>query len=159
MHHLNRSVYLDYTGSGLYRSSQLQHVLDLYEKNLFANPHSLSPASSYTTDLVEDAREQVLEFLGTSSAKDTLIFTASATASLHLLAESFPWSKDSLYLSTRDNHNSVLGMRRIAGHRGARFKTVDPEDLEGAGSPRPVGTETVSHLFAYPPEENFAGRR
>jgi molybdenum cofactor sulfurtransferase len=159
MHHLNASVYLDYTGSGLYRSSQLRQVLELYENNLFANPHSLSPASSYTTELVEEAREQVLHFLGTSSAKYTLIFTASATASLRLLAESFPWSKDSLYLYTRDNHNSVLGIRGWARHYGARFQTVDAEELEGVGRRKPAGTETVSHLFAFPPEENFAGRK
>jgi molybdenum cofactor sulfurtransferase len=159
MRHLNDSIYLDYTGSGLYRTSQLQRLLELYEHNLFANPHSLSPASSHTTDLVEDAREQVLQFLGTSSSRYTLIFTASATASLRLLAESFPWSKDSLYLYTRDNHNSVLGIRGWARHYGARFQTVDPEELDGVGDVKPAGTETVSHLFAYPPEENFAGRK
>jgi selenocysteine lyase/cysteine desulfurase len=89
---LNNSVYLDYTGSGLYRSSQIREIRDLYEKNLFANPHSLSPASVLTTELVEDAREQAMRFLGASPDKYTLIFTASTTASLRLLAESFPWS-------------------------------------------------------------------
>ena len=157
--HLNGSVYLDYTGSGLYRTSQVREVFDLYEQHLFANPHSLSPASSYTTELVEEARDLVLEFLGTSSDKYTVIFTASATASLRLLAESFPWSKDSLYLYTRDNHNSVLGIRRWATHWGAKFRSVDVDDLAGEGARARQSSETVAHLFAYPAEENFAGRK
>jgi molybdenum cofactor sulfurtransferase len=159
MRHLNGSIYLDYTGSGLYRTSQIRAVLNLYENTLFANPHSLSPASSLTTDLVEEARDLVLEFLGTSSEKYTCIFTASASASLRLVAESFPWSSDSLFMYTRDNHNSVLGMRSWAQHFGARFRTVDTDELEGPGNITDEETSTINHLFAYPVEENFAGRK
>ena len=158
MEHLNGSVYLDYTGSGLYRTSQINNVFELYRKHLFGNPHSLSPASSYTTELVEDARDLILNFLGTTSDKYTVIFTASATASLRLLAESFPWTNESLYLYTRDNHNSVLGMRRWATHYGAKFKSIDYDDLAGEGK-RNDGSSEVNHLFAFPAEENFAGRK
>lgn len=159
MVHMKDSVYLDYTGSGLYRTSQMHSIFRSYKRTLFANPHSLSPASVVTTELVEEARDLVLDFLGTSSDEYTVIFTASATASLRLLAESFPWSQDSLYLYTRDNHNSVLGIRRWAAHYGATFKMVDSEDLEGSGN-RIKGSSIgggTSHLFAYPLEENFAG--
>ncbi|OHT05388.1 molybdenum cofactor sulfurase [Tritrichomonas foetus] len=156
MEHLNGSTYLDYTGSALYRTSQITNIFELYRKNLFANPHSLSPASTYTTDLVESARDLVLNFLGTTSSKYTVIFTASTTASLRLLAESFPWTKDSMYLYTRDNHNSVLGIRRWATHWGAKFRSIDTEDLQGAGR-RNEGSSETSHLFAFPAEENFAG--
>jgi molybdenum cofactor sulfurtransferase len=137
----------------------MRNIHTLYETNLFANPHSLSPASSFTTELVEEVRDLVLQFLGTKSDKYTCIFTASATASLRLVAESFPWSANSLFLYTRDNHNSVLGMRAWAQHFGARFKTVDLEDLEGSGTPKDDSTDATSHLFAYPSEENFAGRK
>lgn len=158
MTHLKDSVYLDYTGSGLYRTSQIHKVFRSYKKTLFANPHSLSPASVVTTELVEEARDLVLDFLGTTSDEYTVIFTASATASLRLLAESFPWTQDSLYLYTRDNHNSVLGIRRWAAHYGAKFKMADTEDLEGTGN-RVKGSAAsgTAHLFAYPLEENFAG--
>jgi molybdenum cofactor sulfurtransferase len=158
MAHLNGSVYLDYTGSGLYRTSQLRAIFEQYERHLFANPHSLSPASTFTTDLVEEARDLVLEFLGGTPDQYTVIFTASATASLRLLAESFPWTSDSVYLYTRDNHNSILGIRRWATHYGATFKVVDTPELQPTGN-RTQGTESLvtSHLFAYPLEENFAG--
>jgi molybdenum cofactor sulfurtransferase len=158
MLHLNGSIYLDYTGSGLYRTSQLRSVFELYEKTLFANPHSLSPASTLTTDLVEEARDLVLDFLGGTADQYTVIFTASATASLRLLAESFPWNSDSVYLYTRDNHNSVLGVRRWATHYGAKFQVVDTADLEGTGNRTQSNASLrTNHLFAFPLEENFAG--
>lgn len=160
MEHLNGSIYLDYTGSSLYRTSQIENIFKLYRKHLFANPHSLSPASEFTTELVESARDLVLDFLGTTSRKYTVIFTASATASLRLLAESFPWSDESLYLYTRDNHNSVLGIRRWATHWGAKFRSVDSDELQGEGNKIPGSRSTsTSHLFAYPAEENFAGKK
>lgn len=156
MEHLNGSVYLDYTGSALYRTSQINNIFELYRRNLFANPHSGSPASSMTTDLVESARDLVLNFLGTTSSKYTVIFTASATASLRLLAESFPWTEGSLYLYTRDNHNSVLGIRRWATHWGAKFKSVDENDIqdeEDGQANQNSQADFVSHLFAFPGEE------
>jgi len=159
MKHMNGSVYLDYTGSGLYLTSQMKDIFSMYEKTLFANPHSLSPASSLTTEMVEEARDLVLDFVGADPNEYTVIFTASATASLRLLAESFPWSKDSLYLYTRDNHNSVLGIRRWAMHWGAKFRTVDLEDLSGNGNKKQTTSEEPFHLFAYPTEENFAGKK
>jgi hypothetical protein len=52
MVHLNGSIDLDYTGSDLCRTCQLRSVFDHSEKTLFANPHSLSHASTPPTDLV-----------------------------------------------------------------------------------------------------------
>ena len=89
----------------------------------------------------------------------SVIFTASATASLRLLAESFPWSSTSLYLYTRDNHNSVLGIRRWATRYGAKFKMVEATDLEGKGNRTKKISSVTNHLFAFPPEENFAGKK
>ncbi|KAH0793456.1 molybdenum cofactor sulfurase [Histomonas meleagridis] len=159
MKHLNGSIYLDYAGSGLYRTSQIEGVFNTYKHNLFANPHSLSPASALTTELVEETRDRILKFLGTTSSEYTVIFTASCTASLRLLAESFPWSSKSLYLYTRDNHNSVLGVRRWATHFGATFRMANEEELQGQGNRKQDSSSVASHLFAYPLEENFAGKK
>lgn len=156
---LNGSTYLDYTGSGLYRTSQIRDIMATLQQNLFANPHSESPASSFTTDLVEEVREEVLKFVGANANEYSVIFTASATSSLKLLAESFPWSNESLYLYTRDNHNSVLGVRRWARHFGGNFKAVDPSDLEGDGKTLTSSNDGPYNLFAFPAEENFAGKK
>jgi molybdenum cofactor sulfurtransferase len=50
-------------------------------------------------------------------------------------------------------------MRAWAQHWGAKFRTVDAEDLEGSGSRKAESTGSTSHLFAFPAEENFAGRK
>lgn len=39
------------------------------------------------------------------------IFTSGATAALKLVGEAFPWSHQSSYMYTMENHNSVLGIR------------------------------------------------
>ena len=159
MKHLN-GTYLDYTGSGLYRTSQMRDISKMYENTLFANPHSASPSSLLTTNLIEDARKLILKFLGTDATQYTVIFTASATASLRLLAESFPWTSNSLYLYTRENHNSVLGIRRWALHYGAKFMAINPEDINVVTPPSSQSsTGTANNLFIYPGEENFAGKK
>ena len=51
------------------------------------------------------------------------------------MAEAFPWSPDSMFAYTLDNHNSVVGMREEALAAGAAAQAVVPTcDAEGAGS-------------------------
>ena len=44
---------------------------------------------------------------------------------MKLVAESFPWSSDSRFLYTLDNHNSAVGMRELALNAGASAVAVD----------------------------------
>ena len=60
-------VYFDYTGGGLYAESQLREHFDLLRESVFGNPHSQSPTSRATTELVERARASVLDFFQASS--------------------------------------------------------------------------------------------
>jgi molybdenum cofactor sulfurtransferase len=39
------------------------------------------------------------------------VFTSGATSALKLVGEAFPWSAESEYWYTVENHNSVLGIR------------------------------------------------
>ena len=55
-------VYLDYTGGGLYGSSQIRRHLELLEDHVLGNPHSGNPTSIASTHLVEEARDAVLAF-------------------------------------------------------------------------------------------------
>ena len=55
-------IYLDYTGGGLYADSQLREHFELLRHHVFGNPHSQSPTSRATTELVEQARAFVLTF-------------------------------------------------------------------------------------------------
>ena len=44
---------------------------------------------------------------------------------MKLVAESFPWSSDSRYVYTLDNHNSAVGVRELALNADASAVAVD----------------------------------
>jgi len=156
-------VYLDYTGAGLYADSQLAEHLDLLRHNVFGNPHSLNPTSAAMTELVEQARDAVLEFFRASRDEYVAIFTPNATGALRLVGEAYPFHPGDRFLLTFDNHNSVNGIREFARARGAETTYVPSEasDLrvDEALLPRYLTEVGGDHhnLFAYPAQSNFSG--
>ena len=58
----NKQIYLDYTGGGLYAESQIQQHLQMLSGGVFGNPHSTNPSSMASTELVEQARQSILQF-------------------------------------------------------------------------------------------------
>jgi molybdenum cofactor sulfurtransferase len=162
---LDRSghVYLDYTGGGLFATSQLHEHVALLEAGVFGNPHSVNPTSAASTALADRARAKVLEFFNASPAEYVAIFTPNATGALRLVGEAYPFRRGDRFLLTFDNHNSVNGIREFARARGAEttyIPSVAPdlrvdEDL----LPRYL-TETIGehhNLLAYPAQSNFSG--
>ena len=81
-------------------------------------------------------------------------------AGLHLIGETFPWTKNSNFYYLRENHNSVLGIREIATHYGATFHVVTSSDVESACAVEDSSSteNQINNLFAYPLEENFSGK-
>lgn len=149
---------------------------------------SQSDGSIRSSAIIEAARSRVLTFFNTSSAEYTCIFTAGATGALKLLGEIFPWSSESEFCYTLENHNSALGIREYALERGAVACPVDigPDlggDSEDGGAKKanierrqpllrphskqiPPGDpsaqpppDEVFHLFACPAECNFSGAK
>lgn len=57
------SVYLDHAGATLYAKSQLDAAFHELKGNLFSNPHSRSPASSFTTDAIDNVRQRSLKLI------------------------------------------------------------------------------------------------
>ena len=156
-------VYLDYTGGGLYAESQLREHMDLLSQNVLGNPHSKNPTSQAMTQLVERAREYVLEYFNAAPDEYTVIFTPNASGALKLIGEAYPFTSDSRYLLTFDNHNSVNGIREFACAKGAEVTylpllapklRVDQRllmaELDQARADR-------QNLFAYPAQSNFSG--
>lgn len=156
-------VYLDYTGGGLYAESQVREHMRLLTENVYGNPHSSNPTSMASTRLDEDARHYVLEYFNASPDEYCVIFTPNASGALKLVGESYPFTKDSRYLLTFDNHNSVNGIREFARARGASVTyvplvvpdmRVDESELDRyLDLPRSGGR----NLFAYPAQSNFSG--
>ena len=131
-------TYLDYTGGGLYAESQLRDHMALLYNGIFGNPHSKNLTSMAMTQLVEQARQAVLEYFNASPDEYMVIFTQNSTGALKLLGESYPFAPGGAYLLTFDNHNSVNGIREFARSRGAAVTyipvvlpdlRVDPERI------------------------------
>ncbi len=156
-------IYLDYTGGGLYAQKQLDQHFTLLKEGVFGNPHSINPSSSASTKLVEQCREDILNYFKASPKDYAVIFTPNASGALKLVAESYPFCPDGHYLLSFDNHNSVLGIREYARAKGARLDYVplDVPDLtmNEAELDRLLGSSPASaeKLFAYPAQSNFSG--
>ena len=158
-------VYLDYTGAGLYSTSQVREHLGLLESHVFGNPHSHNPTSAPITELIERCRRAVLAYFNASEDEYVVIFTANASHALKLVGEAYPFGPHDQYLLTFDNHNSVNGIREFARSRHAAITyaplslpdmRVDESTLEGYLQQfRPGG----HNLFAYPAQSNFSGVR
>ena len=155
-------VYLDYTGGSLYATSQLRRHQALLEEQVLGNPHSASPTSAKTTDLVERARRAVLAWFG-ADRDYTAVFTQNATAALKHVGESYPFARDARLLLTVDNHNSVNGIREFAVARGAYLEYVPltpPElriDRTRLTECFAAGRPSTARLFAFPAQSNFSG--
>ena len=152
---LGEHAYLDYTGSALYGASQLRAHHELLSEGVFGNPHSDNDASRASTRVIDDARRRVLRFLDVDESTHDVVFTANTSAAIKLVAESYPFTRETAYVLATDNHNSVNGIREYARRAGAgvQYVPLDDElrlrdvDLRGRG------------LFAFPAQSNFSGVR
>lgn len=111
---------------------------------------------------------RILDHFHTTSDEYSVVFTASATDSLRLLADAFVFSPSGNgggnFVHLEDNHTSVLGMREVAVEKGARvvslghdrafeiFKTSNKKHgkclIDSSGN---------NSLFVYPAQCNFSG--
>ncbi|KAJ2023791.1 hypothetical protein GGI06_001269 [Coemansia sp. S85] len=121
-----------------------------------ANPHSNHPGSQWTRDKIEQVRDRLLGFFGTTSRDYALVFTANATAAIRLAGELTLMSKDGTFCYTSSAHTSVVGLRGIAAELGAAVRPAEFGDLDDII--RPEHTNGVS-LVAYPAQCNFSGER
>jgi len=159
----SNTIYLDYTGGGLYAESQLAAHHNLLRRNVFGNPHSYNPTSLHATTLVESAREFVLDFFNAPAEEYVCIFTQNASGALKIIGESYPFGEGCQYALIFDNHNSVNGIREYASAKGASVQYV-PVVLPDLRVDDIVLLETLQkmesgcfNLFAFPAQSNFSG--
>ncbi|KAK9787728.1 hypothetical protein WJX73_008150 [Symbiochloris irregularis] len=172
---LGKRVYVDHAGSTLYAASQLRAVFKDLEAHVYGNPHSLHGEllGEWGSGAAEaEARRLTLQMCSASAQDYVCIFTAGATGGFRLIAECFPWKPESVMVYTRDNHNSVTGIRESALQAGASALAVDLcAGSNGATCFQPClplmsrslqhasSTEQPVHMFAMPVESNFSGMR
>ncbi|KAE8124542.1 hypothetical protein FH972_019417 [Carpinus fangiana] len=179
---LDGLVYLDHAGATLYSELQMEAVFKDLATSVYGNPHSQSDYSSTTCDIMREARQQVLDYFNASPKDYKCIFTSGATAALKLVGEAFPWSRQSSFMYTMENHNSVLGIREYALGQGAAAFAIDIEEtvhhvvskstvvpvrvyqhqIQRRSEARFLEKEPIGdtyNLFAFPSECNFSGLR
>lgn len=156
-------VYLDYTGGGLYADLLVKRHTEILLSNVLGNPHSESPTSAMSTELVERCRRRVGEFFHASPAEYAVVFTANASHALKLVGESYPFGPGDQFLLTFDNHNSVNGIREFDRVRGATTSYVPPvpPDMrvpqERLDAYLDRSHDGGNNLFAFPAQSNFSG--
>lgn len=154
-------VYLDYTGANLYPASLLNIHHRFLQKAVYGNPHSINPASALSEKFIYEARERVLDFFNAPGYY--CIFTANASAALQIVGECYPFSAESQFLLTVDNHNSVNGIREYCSSKKGSFtySAINNKDLtinEAALHKQLCGyPDKKNKLFAYPAQSNASG--
>ncbi|HEX6084283.1 MAG TPA: aminotransferase class V-fold PLP-dependent enzyme [Thermoanaerobaculia bacterium] len=151
-----RHAYLDYTGSALYADSQLRAHQELLASSIFGNPHSDSSPSRLSTEVIDRARDLVLRFLGVDATTHDVVFTANTTAAIKLVAEGYPFKRDSAFVYSADNHNSIVGIREYARRAGSRLRVLPLDDELRL---RDDALESLPGLLAFPAQSNFSGVR
>ena len=115
------------------------------------------------TRLIEKTRKAVLDFFHADPQEYECIFTLNASGSLKLVGESYPFDKNSHYLLTYDNHNSVNGIREYARSKGAEINYIPvllPDlglDQDELNCQLKQLSPQGNSLFAYPAQSNFSG--
>ncbi|MER5636736.1 aminotransferase class V-fold PLP-dependent enzyme [Kitasatospora sp. NPDC002227] len=154
-------AYLDYTGAALPPLSLVRGSAERLARGVYGNPHSASPASLASTELVAEARRAVLAFCRAPAEQYAVVFTPNATGAIRLVAEAFPFAPGRGLALLRDNHNSVLGLRCYATAAGAPVRVL-PLGAEHRADAAAVAAALAAGppgLFAYPGQSNATGVR
>lgn len=97
-----------------------------------------------------------------------MIFTSGCTAAVKLVAESFPWrprtesEAGSHFCYLTDNHTSVVGIRGLTSGQGVVTLPVSLQEVEKRAKDGTQAEDDVCrtpHLFCYPAQSNFSGRK
>lgn len=159
----NHLAYLDYTGSALYAESLVAAHHALLARDILGNPHSENEPSRASGLLIDEARADVLRFFDADPSEYVVCFTANASAAVKLVAESYPFTPQSLLVLSEDNHNCVNGVREYAKRGGAHIEylpldaslRLDEPAQRLASFRGSAGAESA--LFAFPAQSNFSG--
>jgi selenocysteine lyase/cysteine desulfurase len=150
-------VYVDYAGSALYGESQVRAVHDLLQQGVFGNPHSASSSSRASSEVIESARNTVLQFFDVDASTHDVCFTANATAAIKLVAEGYPFSPETTCVLSTDNHNSVNGIREYARRAGAKIRYLPLDRQLRLRDAELVLAVRNGGLLAFPAQSNFSG--
>lgn len=124
----NRTIYIDNAATSQRPRCVLDAVNDFYLKHN-ANPlRGTYPLSVEATDLYEEARKSVRDFIGAASEKE-IIFTRNTTESINLVAYSYGLnnikSGDEILVSIMEHHSNLLPWQMVARQTGATLRFLE----------------------------------
>lgn len=163
-------TYLDHAGTTPYPRSLVEDFATEMNSNLFGNPHSNSPSSVLSTDVIESTRLQALTFFKADPEHFDLIFVANATAAIKLVMDCVSDHSQraaSWYRYHAESHTSLVGVRETAGGSYGCFKSdKEVDDWIHSRHSQEFQKHIVQDpptegmgLFAYPAQSNMNGRR
>ena len=137
-------AYLDNSATSHRPKCVIDAEMELYEKHN-ANPLRGSyPLSVEATDIYENARKSVRDFINASSASE-IIFTRNTSESINLVAYSYGLTKvnegDEVLVSIMEHHSNLLPWQMVTRKNGATLKFIE---CESDGS---VDLEKVKELI------------
>ena len=121
-------AYIDNAATAQRPQCVLDAVADFYRCHN-ANPlRGLYPLSVEATDLYEQARETVRDFIGARSERE-IIFTRNTTESLNLIAYSYGLTHvkagDEVLVSIMEHHSDLLPWQMVCRQTGAELKFIE----------------------------------
>ncbi len=121
-------VYLDNAATSQMTVSveeKIKNFTEINRANVHRGVHTLGLRA---TNLYEESRQKVANFIGASSAKE-VIFTSGCTDSLNLVAASFGEQNiqagDEIVVSIMEHHSNLLPWQQLAKKKKARLKFIE----------------------------------
>ena len=124
-------AYLDNAATTQRPRQVVRAITDTYEKH-YANVHrGIHWLSDQSTDLYEEARGKVQQFIGAPS-REEVIFTHGTTESINLVARSWGdanlTSGDEILLTELEHHSNIVPWQQAAARRGATVRYLPITD-------------------------------
>ncbi|KAI6836454.1 PLP-dependent transferase [Hortaea werneckii] len=154
---LQETLYLDHAGTTPYSKRLMDRFYTEMMGRLFGNPHSASPSSQHSTQMIEDTRLQLLNFCGADPDVFDVVFTANSTAAIKLVMEAFREQDAGFWYGCHvDSHTSLVGVREAATAHRCFENDTEVESWIGG---QDAANYEAHRLFAYPAQSNMTGRR
>ena len=124
-------VYLDNAATTQRPRQVIDAIVDVYE-NKFSNVHrGIHWLSDQSTDLFEDARKKVKDFIGAEHLEE-VIFTQGTTESINLVARSWGDANvgegDEILLTEMEHHSNIVPWQQLAERQGATIRWIPITD-------------------------------
>ncbi len=124
-------VYMDSGATAQKPQCVIRCIEDMYRRynaNIHRGVHRLSEEA---TERYEAARDTVQRFIG-ASAREEVIFTAGATASLNTVAyawgEMFLHKGDNIIISEMEHHSNIVPWQLVAERKGVEIRVLPFDD-------------------------------